>query len=195
MDTKDVKDTLISLYEITLNQNRGINRDMTYGKAAFAFLFTAAGLILEKELSYNYFPALLGIGSYLAMSVVAGHFWRMSYYYESQIIRFEINRLLENKEPVSESWASDLSKTFQRGIEKNDVTVAILGLGYLVIGSMATALFELNKLPDNMLGVTLAIQLTILILPMILWSNQQSNNQLDEFNKLFKENYKDNQKP
>ncbi|MCW4049622.1 MAG: hypothetical protein NWE89_07780 [Candidatus Bathyarchaeota archaeon] len=189
METREIKETLMNLYEKTLETHSGASKDVINLIMTFSLFFTAAGFFVDKGLSSLYLPALLGMGSFLAMYIVMAHFWRMNWYYESQLIRFEINHIIEHGEPSPRFSLSKISKAYERGTENNDLGAAALGLGYVLLGILGSMALMFSLIPVESMRFLIPTQVMLLVLPVAFICYKQYRHQINSYNCLYKQFY------
>ncbi len=168
MDDEDSLDTLLRMYEITTQKHSSSSRDNLLKMGMFGVLFGVGIGFYEQGLFY-FVPALAGFCSLLAIWILADHFWKMGYYSESQILRFEIYRRMSGDRKAGKFPALEMAKAFQRGRFIDDGLIAILGVFYVLFGLIMTYSLITGDVHFSFEFI-IKFQMAILIIPFLLSS-------------------------
>lgn len=131
----------------------------------FGVLFSVGIGFYEQGL-YYFVPALAGFCSLLAIWILVNHFWKMRYYSESQILRFEIYRRMSGDRKAGKFPALKMAKAFQRGRFIDDGAIAILGVFYVLFGLLMTFGLITGDVQFSFESIII-FQMAILIIPFL----------------------------
>jgi len=139
-----------------------------YKMGMFGVLF-GVGIGFYKERLFYLIPGLAGFCSLLAIWILVNHFWKMRYYSESRILRFEIYRRMSGDRKAGKFPALKMAKAFQRGRFIDDGVIAILGVFYVLFGLIMTYGLITGDVRYSFEFI-IKIQMAILIIPFLLSS-------------------------
>jgi hypothetical protein len=168
MDDEFNLETLLRLYDITTQKQSSSSRDTLLMMGTFGVIFSVAISFYEQGL-YLFIPALAGFCSLLAIWILVGHYWKMGYYSESRILRYEIYRRMSGDRKAGKFPALEMAKAFQRGRFIDDGVLAILGVFYVLFGLTMTYGLITGVVQFSFESI-IRFQIAILIVPFLLSS-------------------------